>query len=163
MSVRNCSEIGENLVLIFKRLLANDRLVKLLYYNDKDPLNNPNLSEEEKISKVYGTLIKPVPRIGPKDTANSLVTIRIVKGNLNLENSEFRDINIAVEVFVPLTQWIIKDENMRPFLIMGEIQKSLDDKSINGIGKMYLQSFELNFLTEEIGAYEMQFMVTQYD
>lgn len=163
MSVRNCSEIGENLVLIFKRLLANDRLVKLLYYNDKDPLNNPNLSEEEKISKVYGTLMKPVPRIGPKDTANSLVTVRIVKGNLNLENSEFRDINIAVEVFVPLTQWIIKDENMRPFLIMGEIQKSLDDKSINGIGKMHLQSFELNFLTEEIGAYEMQFMVTQYD
>lgn len=163
MSVRNCSEIGENLVLIFKRLLANDRLVKLLYYNDKDPLNNPNLSEEEKISKVYGTLMKPVPRIGPKDTANSLVTVRIAKGNLNLENSEFRDINIAVEVFVPLTQWIIKDENMRPFLIMGEIQKSLDDKNINGIGKMYLQSFELNFLTEEIGAYEMQFMVTQYD
>ena len=31
MSVRNCAEIGINLQKIVKRLLANDKLVNLLY------------------------------------------------------------------------------------------------------------------------------------
>jgi hypothetical protein len=39
MGVRNCREIGENLQKIVTRLMANDRLVNLLYYTDKDPLN----------------------------------------------------------------------------------------------------------------------------
>ena len=38
MSVRNCGEIGVNLQKIVARLMANDNLVKLLYYTDKDPL-----------------------------------------------------------------------------------------------------------------------------
>ena len=36
MGVRNCAEIGENLQTIMTRLMANDNLVNLLYYTDKD-------------------------------------------------------------------------------------------------------------------------------
>jgi hypothetical protein len=39
MGVRNCEEIGINLQKIVTRLMANDDLVNLLYYTDKDPLN----------------------------------------------------------------------------------------------------------------------------
>jgi len=39
MGVRNCKDLGENAQKIIKRLLANQRLLKLLYYNDKDPLS----------------------------------------------------------------------------------------------------------------------------
>jgi hypothetical protein len=35
--------------------------------------------------------------------------MRITRARKNLENSEFKDVNISIEVFVPLTQWIIKD------------------------------------------------------
>ena len=46
MGVRNCAEIGENAQKIVKRLASNQNLVKLLYYNDKDPLSKEDLSEE---------------------------------------------------------------------------------------------------------------------
>jgi hypothetical protein len=46
---------------------------------------------------------------------------------------------------------------------MGEVQKSLDGKTINGLGKMVGGDFSLNFLTEEISAYEQQFNITTYD
>jgi hypothetical protein len=36
---------------------------------------------------------------------------------------------------------------------MGEIQKSLNGKTINGLGKIKGGDFFLNFLTEEISAY----------
>ena len=78
-------------------------------------------------------------------------------------NGEFRNVVISVETFVPLTQWIIKDTNLRPFAIMGEIQKSLNGKKIEGLGKMVGGDFALNFLTEEIGAYEQTFIITTYD
>ena len=51
MSVRNYSEMGENLYKIISRLMANDNLVKLLYYTDHDPFSHPALTEEENSIK----------------------------------------------------------------------------------------------------------------
>ena len=163
MGVRNCAEIGENLQKVMKRLMANDNLVNLLYYTDKDPLNQPPLTEDQKKEEVYEKLIKVIPRVGPKETAHSIVAIRVISGSKLNSNTEFRNVKIGIEVFVPLTQWIIKDTNLRPFAILGEIEKSLDGKKINGLGKMEGGDFDLNFLTEEIGAYEQTFWITSYE
>lgn len=163
MSVRNCEEIGVNLQKIVSRLMANQNLLKLLYYTDKDPYSHEDLTQEQIKKEVYEKLIKIVPRVGPKETANSIVVVKVANGRTNSENSEFRDIRIDVESFVPLTSWIIKDDNLRPFAIMGEIQKSLDGKTINGLGKMVGGDFALNFLTEELSAYEQTFSITTYD
>lgn len=163
MGVRNCAEIGENLQKIVKRLIANDNLVNLLYYTDKDPLSQPHLTDQEKKEKVFEKLIKIVPRVGPKETANSIIAIRVVNGSKLNSNTEFRNVKIAVEVFVPLTQWIIKDTNLRPFAILGEIENSLEGKAVNGLGKIDGGNFDLNFLTEEIGAYEQTFWITTYE
>lgn len=161
--IRNCKDIGVNLQRIMKRLMQNDNLVKLLYYTDKDPLSNENLTEEQKESEIFEKLIKIVPRIGSKETASSIIALRVVTGKKNQDNSEFKDVLISVEIFVPLTQWIIKGTNLRPFAILGEIEESLDGKMIEGLGKMSGGDFELNFLTEEISSYKQEFIITSYD
>ena len=48
-------------------------------------------------------------------------------------------------------------------IILGEIQKSLDGKTINGLGKLEGGNFDLNFITDEIASYEMLFNITAYD
>lgn len=161
--IRNLEELGPNLQKIVKHLMSNQSLLKLLYYTDKDPLSGNNLTQEQIQNEVYEKLIKIIPRVGPKETAKSLISLRVVRGNLNRSNDEFRDIQINIEVFVPLTQWIIKDSNLRPFAIMGEIQKSLCGKKINGLGKISGGDFSINFLTEEISCYEMSFDIMEYD
>lgn len=163
MSVRNCAELGVNLQYVVKRLLANQDFLKLLYYTDKDPLANEDLTNEQIQEEVFEKLVKIVPRVGPHETAHSVVAVRVARGQGLAANGEFRNVVISVEVFVPLTQWIIKDTNLRPFAIMGEVQKSLNGKKIEGLGKMVGGDFALNFLTEEIGAYEQTFMITTYD
>lgn len=163
MSVRNCAELGINLQYIIKRLFANQDLLKLLYYTDKDPLSHEDLTQEQIQDEIFEKLIKIVPRVGPKETAHSVVAVRVARGQGLASNNEFRNITIGVEIFVPLTQWIIKDSNLRPFAIMGEIQKALNGKKIEGLGKMVGGDFALNFLTEEIGAYEQMFVITSYD
>lgn len=163
MSVRNLADIGINGQKIVSRLMANQNLVKLLYYTDKDPLSHPDLTDEQLKDEVFEKLIKIVPRVGPKETAHSIISVRFTRGRQNIVNNEFKDVIVSIEVFVPLTQWIIKNSNLRPFAIMGEIQKSLDGKTIDGLGKMTGGDFDLNFLTEEISDYEQIFRLTSYD
>lgn len=163
MGVRNCQEIGENLQKIVKRLLANDNLVKLLYYTDKDPLSQPLLTEEKKQKEVFEELIKIVPKVNQREDAKSIVAIRIINGTKDNSNTEFRNIQIKLEIFVPLTQWIIKDTNLRPFAILGEIEKSLGGKAVNGLGRLKGGDFELSFLTDEMSVYEQTFWITTYE
>lgn len=163
MSVRNCGELGINLQKIVSRLLANDDLVKLLYYEGKDPFGSTVLTTEEKNKLIFEKLIKITPRVTEDDANKSIVVIYVGGGRKNLGNSEFRTIEFIVDVFTPLDQWVIKDSNLRPFAILGEIQKSLDGKTINGLGKISGGDFELSNLTDKHSIYTQKFSIVEYD
>lgn len=163
MGVRNCAELGENLQKIIKRLLANDDLVKLLYYEQDDPMDQPALSTEMKEREVFEKLIKTVPRVGTKDTAKSVIVVYVQRAGKLSGNKEFRNVRILVDVIVPLTQWYIRDTNFRPFAILGQVQSSLDDKTVNGLGKIQGGDFELNFVTDDVICYQQIYEITEYD
>lgn len=163
MATRNLADVGTNLQKIINRLQSNQQLLKLLYYTGKDPYSEADLTTSQIKNEIFEKLIKIVPRVGPKETAQSIIAIRLVYGRANSGNDEFRDFEIDIEIFVPLTQWIIKDSNLRPFAIMGEIHKSLNNKTIDGLGKMTGGDFKINFLTDEISCYEMVYSITSYD
>lgn len=162
MAVRNCAELGVNLQKIISRLMANDDLVKLLYYEGADPYGSPVLTDEQKKAEIFEKLIKTVPRVGTKDTAKSVVVVYIQKAKKTPGNKEFRNVRILVDVFVPLSQWFIKDTNLRPFAILGKIQESLDDKTVNGLGKISGGDFEINFVTDDVISYQQVYEITEY-
>ena len=162
MGARNCQELGINLQKICSRLLANNELVKLLYYTDLDPLAQPNLTDEEK-QKLFNDLICIVPDVGTREDSRSVIAVYIPSAAGLTGNAEFKTVTIGIDVFVPLTQWIIKNSNLRPFAIMGEIQNSLRDKTINGLGKIKGGDFDLNLLTDEMSGYRMVFNITEYE
>jgi hypothetical protein len=162
MNARNCQELGINLQKICTRLLANDDLVKLLYYTDQDPFNQSALTAEQK-QKIFNDLICVVPKIGTREDSKSVIAIYIPKAAGLAGNSEYKIVTITVDVFVPMTQWIIKDSNLRPFAIMGEIQKSLNGKTINGLGQIKGGDFDLVLLTDEMSTYRQVFTITEYE
>lgn len=165
MAVRNCAELGPNLKKIIQRLLANDDLVKLLYYTDDNPLEQgrASLTKEEKQKEIFEKLIKTIPNVGTKDTAKSVVVVYVQRAAKIPGNKEFKNVRILVDVIVPLTQWYIINDNLRPFAILGEIQKSLNDKTINGLGKMVGGDFDLNFVTDDVVCYQQSYEITEYD
>ena len=158
---RRLQVLGENLQLIMKRLGANQKLLRYLYYTDKDPLSTSK--KDLELADVYEQQLKIIPIIGNVSNAKSIISLRVLGGTVIRENSEMMDLTVNVEVFVPTTQWILKGNNLRPFLIMGEISNSLDKKTINGLGKMNFHKFTINFLTEEMSAYQMMFTLTQFN
>ena len=166
MAVRNCAEMGENLVRIMKKLISNQNLMKLLYYTDNDPLSHEDwrtTEEKEALFNIaFNKLVKIIP-IVKEVNDYSVITITVPTGQLNSNNDEFRDIEINIEVFVPLSTWFINDTNLRLFAILGEIQKTLQNKTVNGLGKITGGDFELEFLTETLAAYKMSFSIITYD
>lgn len=182
MAIRNCAEIGRILRECLKRLQKNTRLLQLLYNTDVNPfkdfsnsldpdikhklINGSELDVDIWKNKIYNKLIKVTPKFDPQETSVSCISLEVVQGVRN-SNDEFRDILIAIHVIVPLTQWMIidkDDSNLRPFAIMGELQKSLDGKKLgDSIGNMNGGDFEVNFLTDEVACYVQKFWVTTYD
>ena len=163
MGVRNCAELGLNLQKIVSRLLANDELIKLLYYENDDPLSQEALSKEQKQKEVFEKLVRTIPRMPAKDDAKSVVLVYVTRAARLTNNKEFKNVRFSIDVIVPQAAWYIKDSNLRPFAILGQIQKSLDDKTINGLGKIQGGDFDLNFVTDDIVCYQQSFEITEYD
>lgn len=163
MSVRNLGELGINLQNMVTRLLANDELVKLLYYADQDPLGKPNLTASQKQTEIFQELIKVIPEVPPREDNRSTIALYVTRGSKISSNQEFRNITIVIDCIVPLNTWIIKDSNLRPFAILGEIQNSLDRKTINQLGRLASGDFSLVDLTDEHSVYRIEFALTDYD
>ena len=164
-TTRFLQEMGPNLIKIMKRLLANQNLLRLLMYTDKDPLNEakPNIDAKDAYRNGDNGIIRIIPIISDKTDATSILTLRVLSGTPSGENSEFLDISFSIELFIPNEQWIIKGDNLRPYAIMGEVQKSLEGKQINGLGEIHGSGFSVNFFTEEVSAFIMNYTITQYN
>lgn len=151
--------LGENLQLIMKKLLGNQNLLRYLYYTDMDPLSKDK--PDVRPNDVFHKQALIIPIIGVKNDSKSVIGIKVANSRPS-RNPEYWDVMFDVEVFVPPTQWILKSDNLRPYLIMGEILRSLKDEQIQSLGTIEGGAFDLNFLTEEISAYEVHFLMTVY-
>jgi len=154
MAVRNFNEMGENLMGIVKRLLANQNLCKLLQYTDSNPLKHEDIPNTKSL---LHKRIRILPKVDPQENTQSTVVLLINDGFKNNHNSDFKTLNLLICVYVPFEEWIINDTQLRPFVIMSEIQESLDNKQIKGLGRLILNEFSLDLLTDEMGAYRMNF------
>lgn len=163
MAVRNCKDIGENLKKIMFRLLANDTLVKYLYYSDAEANEHNALTDEEKQEKIAHKLIRVKPKVTEEEVSKCIVAIRVTNGTKLTANDEFKRVGLGIEVFIPWEQWFVKDTNLRPFIILGEIQSSLDGKTVNGLGKLEGGDFALKYMTKEVICYEQTFNIVNYD
>lgn len=158
-------ELGPNLRKIIKMLLRNKRLLRLLKYTDKDPQSEDKSEVDPK--EAYGDggngLIRIIPVVPSKEDSTSILTLRVLKGVPISSNNNFLNIYFSIEIFVPIKQWIIIDDNLRPYAIMGEISKAISNKQINGLGTIKGAGFSSNYFTEEISNYIMNFEITQFD
>lgn len=160
MGIRNSRELGSNLFIIAKRLLQNQRLCQLLVNGDKDPLAR----EVSDTLSLLNKNIVVVPKVDEKEfTHEGKLALVFPRGDINDSNEEFKDLTFDVLVYTTLDTWIINDENLRPFMVMSEIETSLKDKRINGIGTMRYHGFDLTTLTDKISCYQMRFTIDVFN
>ena len=161
MAIRNSAEIGENLFKIANHLQNNDRLLRLLKYTDQNPFSKDK-PEVDKDS-IFQKNIKIVPIIKESDNDTESALAIVFKKGTTDSNIEFKNIYFDILVYVPLSEWILNDINLRPFLIMTEIEKSLKNKKIESIGTIDYSGFELELVTDIMSCYRMSFSIDVFN
>lgn len=161
MAIRNSAEIGENLFKIANHLQDNDRLLRLLKYTDQNPFSKDK-PEVDKNS-IFQKNIKIVPIIKESDNDTESALAIVFKKGIIDSNIEFKNIYFDILVYVPLSEWILNDINLRPFLIMTEIEKSLKNKKIESIGTIDYSGFELELVTDIMSCYRMSFSIDVFN
>lgn len=162
MSIRNSEELGKNLFLITDRLLHNQDLCKLLKYTDNCPLAHSDI--ENVNTEILHKNVKIVPIVKAEDfNSESIISIVYNQGNINTNNTEYDKIGLNIMIYTPFNEWIINDINLRPFSIMSEIEKTLKNKTIDGIGKLRYWGFSLDMVTDELSCYKMSFSIETFN
>ena len=158
MAVRNYKQLSSFLQEISSRLIADNDLCKLLYFNDTAPLSHTNLTTDEKKDLIFGKLIRFIPKVGPQETTRSKIAMALPGGDKSTENKEIIQLPIQLFVYVPFSDWVIEGDDLRVFLIMSKIEEVLDGKDIKGVGRMQSLDFEMVLTTDELCCYRMGFM-----
>ena len=156
MAIRKYKELSTMLKNIAQRLLANQTLCKLLYYNETNPLAK---SDFVTTSGLLGKEIRFIPKVGPQETTKSKVVLVWSGGEKNPTNKEVVDLILNIYVYTPFSEWVIIGDELRTFLILSEIEDSLDGKEILGLGRLHSIGFDLDLITDELCSYKMRFTV----
>ena len=161
--VKYGQEIGINLIKIAKKLLDNQDLCKLLVNTDLDPLNpNTHPNNIDGISLLHKN-IRVVPLVTAEDqTTESKIVLLLDEGGVNRSNSDNENLSLLINIYCPFKEWSITGDTLRPFAIMSEIRKSIQDKRINGLGEIVYRGFNVSTLTEEMGSYMMRFAINAF-
>lgn len=161
MSIRNSVEIGENLFKIANLLLSNSRLCRLLKYTDINPFSEEH--EDVPQREILHNNIKIVPLVKEEETNTESVIAIVFSEGVVEDNKEFKKVSFDIMVYVPLSEWVLNDTNLRPFLIMSEIEKSLKNKRIQSLGTIDYKGFELSLITDILSCHRMRFEIDVFN
>ena len=155
----NFSTVEKDLRDITTRFLSNETLMKLLYFNTPDCLSNESYALTPDIMReVAQKNIRTIPSLEIPDNKSSFLIVTFDRFMPNQTNSEFMDNMVLIDVLCPVDAWTMESYMMRPFHIMHEVQNELDNKTLNGIGKVYFMGSDVLNLGEYVG-YKMAFSV----
>lgn len=153
-------ELGPNLKKVAKKLLDNQDLCKLLVNTDKDPLNKSLHQDIEDTYELFGTNIRIVPLVDPQeDLVTSKIVIVFSGSEVSDANADTENITMLIYVYTPYKEWTITGDQLRPFAIMSEIRKTLQNKRINGLGEIRYYGFDISSLTDQMGSYLLRFTI----
>ena len=139
--------IEKDMNIIINKMFENDRLKKLLYYNTKDCLNKPRLTEEQTLSLI-NKQIKMVPKLYVDKSVLNYIIISFDNFTQSA-NPEFRDNIIEFDIICHFDQWQMNDFKLRPYRIAAEIDMLFNNQKMTGIGELQFLGANQVILTDE--------------
>lgn len=140
--------VEKDMELITRELLKNERFKRLLFYNSKDAMTRPNLTQEESLGLINKN-IKIVPKLYVDGSVLNYVIINFDNFTPNMTNPEFRDNIIEFDIICHFDQWQMEDFKLRPYRIAAEIDSMFDGKHLTGIGELEFVGCSQVMLTDE--------------
>ena len=143
---------------IVNKIFENKRVQKYLYYNTKDPLAEPDLTEDQ-VQELMVNNIKQVPKVYVDP--GCLNYLLILFDNFSPSgNPEFRDNILEIDIICHYDQWQLRDFQLRPYRIAAELDSMLDKKRLSGIGWLNFLHAEYIVMTDEFAGVCLMYTAT---
>lgn len=143
--------------ILAEKICQNKRLQKLIYYTTPDALNRRNLNDDELL-QLFQENIKIVPKIYVDETALNYVFLRVNQFRRNATNPEFRNNLLEIDIVCHYDQWQMKDMQLRPYRIAGELDSMLDKEKLTGIGELEFVGADYININDEFGGICLQYL-----
>lgn len=147
--------VDKDLELITRWMLKNKNLCKILYYTDRDALDRPALTEEQK-SGLLGQQIKIVPKIYVDRSVLAYVIISMDNFTPSA-NPQFRDNIITFDIVCHFDQWHLQDFQLRPYRIAAELDSMFDNQHLTGIGELHFVGASQIILNDEFAGLTLMY------
>ena len=140
----------KDLSIITGNMEKCSRLKRLLCNTTYDPLGqpDPDISVAEMADK---GIIRILPKMYVDSEALNYIFINFDNFMPNASNNLFRNNTIEFSIICHYGQWEIKDNQLRPYRIAGEIDSMFNNKYLSGIGTMQFLGARKVLLSDEFG------------
>lgn len=160
---RRFEVMGEDIYKMTERIMENQTLLKLLKFTDENPLEHPDLTQDE-IDKMLHENVLIVPKIPDEDEKKQSYLIMLLDNYVvDPVNADFKNAAIRFDVICPLDHWIINNKSLRPYLIMNEIDKMFNEKKLAGIGNLSFQKASRLVVSPYLGGYSLVYGHTEFN
>ncbi len=127
----------------------------MLYYTDRDALDRPALTEEQRLG-MFGKQIKIVPKIYVDGSVLAYIIISFDNFTPS-SNPEFRDNIITFDIICHFDQWHLKDFQLRPYRIAAEIDSMFNEQHLTGIGELHFMGASQIILNDEFAGLTLMY------
>lgn len=131
--------ISEDIIKISQKLIEDDKLCKLLYYTDKEPLGHDKLTTEQKTELLDKEYLQIIPRI-KEDEENSVRNFIMISytGFSPSSNPKYMNGVIVIDILSHIDCWKMSnkygDLMLRPYEIAQRVYDTIHGKKFTGIG-----------------------------
>lgn len=129
------NSIEKDFAILVKKLLTNQRLLKLLYYTQPDCLQSADLTTAQAFSLI-NKQIRLVPKLDISKDCPNYIILTMDNFLPNPQNPEFRDCLIIIDILCHPDHWNLGNFQLRPYKILGEIDAMLNNQKFTGIGTL---------------------------
>lgn len=159
---RRFAVMGENLFKVLDKLVNNQTICRLLKYQTTNPLSK-ELPDVDGIDLLNKQLII-VPKIPENDDIEcSFIIVVFDKYIVNPSNDDFKLSTLRFEVVCPYEEWLIDEDNLRPYLLMQEIDGMFNQAKLSGIGKLQFSHCVPLTLSPQMGGYTLYYTINEFN
>lgn len=154
--------LDDYLNTIINKILAEQELCKLLYYDDDEPLSGNTIADTSVLSdknnpdrRIYG-----IP-FNSDHNRSQKTTLHIELKQPESESTFYKKIDIGFIILSHIHIWELYTSDgsvkTRPNLIVSKLNEIFNDKSSVGMGNAHYSELDPIYLNDEIAGYKLVF------
>ena len=143
---------------IINKIMSNQTLLKLLYYNGKDWQLKPNLTSAQRDEMLTSRQIDNSPQILIDKEDKTYLRITFDAFTPNDTNTFYRDYIVEVKIICHFDNWHLSNYELRPYRVAGEIDAMLDNQHFSGIGILRFIGGDQDVYDQEFGGVTLRYL-----